>query len=91
MCNCGVAPCAPPHSGGGGAQIRSLSVQKNEKITRTEPILKSNSTFFFFPMMGIKSFTDGEGLGVMLPVFTRGVGRLRVGGIMINSSRTQHT
>ena len=29
---------------GGGGQGIMLSVQKNEKITRTVPILKSNST-----------------------------------------------
>ena len=28
------------HNRGGGAQIRSLSVQKSEKITRTIPLLK---------------------------------------------------
>ena len=36
---------------GGGVGVM-LSVQKNEKITRTVPILKSNSTSFsciFFP------------------------------------------
>ena len=30
--------------GGTGRQAGALSVQKNEKITRTVPILKSNST-----------------------------------------------
>ena len=33
--------------GGRGAQTR-LSVQKKKKITRIVPILKSNSTLFFF-------------------------------------------
>ena len=47
---------------GGGARSRSLSVQKNENITRTVPILKSNSTYFsfkfFFSTMDIKNFTN---------------------------------
>ena len=38
-----------------------LSVQENEIITRTVPILKSNSTkfSFFFSSMDIKIFTYG--------------------------------
>ena len=40
--NCGIKKkWGIPHRGG-GAQTRSLTVQKNEKITRTVPILKSN-------------------------------------------------
>ena len=34
------------------------SVQKNEKNTRTVPILKSNSTYFF-STMDIKTFPKG--------------------------------
>ena len=41
-----------------------LSVQKNEKITRTVPILKSNATqfsfTFFFSTMDIQIFLKGE-------------------------------
>ena len=50
--------------GGGGAQTRSLSVQKTEKIIRAVPILKSNSTSFtliFFSTMDIKNFTNYGG------------------------------
>ena len=55
--------------GGGGGRTRSLSIQKNEKITRRVPILKSNSTFFFFfstmdikkkNMMGPRGQASGE-------------------------------
>ena len=44
------------NGGGQGA----LSVHKNEKITRTVPILKSNSTYFsfIFSMMDINIFTN---------------------------------
>ena len=48
--------------GGQGA----LSIQKNEKITRTVPMIKSNSNFytifiqFFSSMIYIKIFTYGE-------------------------------
>ena len=44
MRNCGVAKVGDTTLGAGGAQTRSLSVQKNEKITRTVPILRPNST-----------------------------------------------
>ena len=40
-----------------GGQMDALSIQKNKKITRTVPILKSNSTkivFNFYSMMHIK-------------------------------------
>ena len=42
----------------------ALSVQKNDKITRTVPILKSNSTqFSFYFMMDIKMFKNEGGAG----------------------------
>ena len=46
------------HYRGGSAQTRSLSVQKNEKITRTIPILKYS---YFFSLMDIKSLQIGGG------------------------------
>ena len=49
-----------------------LSVQKNEKITRTVPMLKSNSTefFSFFSMIHIKNFPEGAGRGRVNFFFT---------------------
>ena len=47
----------------GGGQ-GALSIQKNAKIIRTVPILKSNSTQFsfnFFSMMDIKIFLKDTG------------------------------
>ena len=38
--NCGVEKTGDITHRGGGTQTRSLTVQKNEKITRTIPILK---------------------------------------------------
>ena len=61
---------------GGDALTRSLSVQKNEKITRTVPILKSNSIYIyiFFSTMDINFFTYGEAEGQAM----RGQGALSV-------------
>ena len=47
------------------AQIRSLSVQKNEKITRTKIKLYIIFIYFFFSMMDIKSFTNLGGQGTL--------------------------
>ena len=56
---CAYSCDVPTTLGGGGAQTRSLSVEKNEKITRTEPMQKFNSTQvsfkLFFSMMDIKN------------------------------------
>ena len=40
MNNCGIEKAEDIPHRGGGTQTRSLTVQKNEKITRTIPILK---------------------------------------------------
>ena len=42
--NCGVEKTGDIPHWGGGTQTGSLTFQKNDKITRTVPILKSNST-----------------------------------------------
>ena len=51
VCNCGVTKVTTLGykkitNGRGGGDARGLSVQKNKKIIRTEPLLKSNSTWF---------------------------------------------
>ena len=45
-----------------GGQV-ALSIQKNEKITRTVPLLKSNSSYFsfFFLRFILKFLQMGEG------------------------------
>ena len=53
-------------SGGLGTLFRMLSIQKNEKITRTVPILKLNS--IFFSRIDIKKIANGVGPGVMLSI-----------------------
>ena len=42
-----------------GRQQGALSIQKNEKITRTVPILKLQ--FYIFSKIDIKIFTNGAG------------------------------
>ena len=54
--------------GGGGTQTRSLSVQKNEKITRTVSTYTKIKfyiifIYYIFSTMDIKSFTNWEGGG----------------------------
>ena len=60
------------HLGGPGELAwggkRALSFQKTEKIKRTVPILKSNSTLFsynFFFTMDIKIFLKGPEVGLI--------------------------
>ena len=58
--------------GGPGGWAEVIIVQKNEKITRTVPILKSNSTQFsfnFFSAMDIKIYLKGRGPGGRVDFF----------------------
>ena len=73
MHNCGVTKVGSTTLGAWAHKLdhypfrqRALSVQKNEKITRTAQILKLNSTQFTFQKistMDIKKFLEGGGPG----------------------------